>query len=178
MANQKREGKTGHGGRWPLNFDPAGVGGSVPPNGSIPLGVWGRSILEISSRQSVGRISSRITTQGEDGRMKSAIGIGTLLQILLYKSIYIGLGDTLRVSLTELLEEEIDPCRKLANLGMKASQIQQGVAPFEEKHRRYFDFQRRTGDLPTQKEGEKVDYKGVLHLDGYVFMSVSLDQLK
>ncbi|KAL8188531.1 hypothetical protein R6Q57_029819 [Mikania cordata] len=62
-------------------------------------------------------------------------------QIELYKSIYIGLGDTTRVSLTELPEEEIDPCRKLANLRMKASQLQQGVAPFEEKHRRYFDFQ-------------------------------------
>ncbi|KAJ0958379.1 putative (E)-4-hydroxy-3-methylbut-2-enyl-diphosphate synthase (ferredoxin) [Helianthus annuus] len=57
--------------------------------------------------------------EGEDGRMKSAIGIGTLLQD--------GLGDTIRVSLTEPPEEEIDPCRKLANLGMKASQILQGV---------------------------------------------------
>ncbi|KAI7740796.1 hypothetical protein M8C21_018415 [Ambrosia artemisiifolia] len=108
--------------------------------------------------------------EGEDGRMKSAIGIGTLLQD--------GLGDTIRVSLTEPPEEEIDPCRKLANLGMKASQIQQGVAPFEEKHRRYFDFQRRTGDLPVQKEGEEVDYRGVLHRDGSVLMSVTLDQLK
>nr|GEV70810.1 4-hydroxy-3-methylbut-2-en-1-yl diphosphate synthase (ferredoxin), chloroplastic [Tanacetum cinerariifolium] len=108
--------------------------------------------------------------EGEDGRMKSAIGIGTLLQD--------GLGDTIRVSLTEPPEEEIDPCRKLANLGMKASQLQQGVAPFEEKHRRYFDFQRRTGDLPVQKEGEEVDYRGVLHRDGSVLMSVTLDQLK
>ncbi|XP_009798159.2 4-hydroxy-3-methylbut-2-en-1-yl diphosphate synthase (ferredoxin), chloroplastic-like [Nicotiana tabacum] len=47
--------------------------------------------------------------EGEDGRMKSAIGIGTLLQD--------GLGDTIRVSLTEPPEEEIDPCRRLANLG-------------------------------------------------------------
>ncbi|KAF5809674.1 putative (E)-4-hydroxy-3-methylbut-2-enyl-diphosphate synthase (ferredoxin) [Helianthus annuus] len=53
--------------------------------------------------------------EGEDGRMKSAIGIGTLLQD--------GLGDTIRVSITEPPEEEIDPCRKLANLGMEASQI-------------------------------------------------------
>ncbi|KAK1409913.1 hypothetical protein QVD17_36443 [Tagetes erecta] len=108
--------------------------------------------------------------EGEDGRMKSAIGIGALLQD--------GLGDTIRVSLTEPPLEEIDPCRKLANLGMKASQIQPGLAPFEEKHRRYFDFQRRSGDLPVQKEGEEVDYRGVLHRDGSVLMSVSLDQLK
>jgi len=37
------------------------------------------------------------------------------------------LGDTIRVSLTEPPEEEIDPCRKLANLGMRASQLQKGV---------------------------------------------------
>lgn len=108
--------------------------------------------------------------EGEDGRMKSAIGIGTLLQD--------GLGDTIRVSLTEPPEEEIDPCRKLANLGMLAANLQKGVVPFEEKHRRYFDFQRRSGDLPLQKEGEEVDYRGVLHRDGSVLMSVSLDNLK
>ncbi|XP_010535603.1 PREDICTED: 4-hydroxy-3-methylbut-2-en-1-yl diphosphate synthase (ferredoxin), chloroplastic [Tarenaya hassleriana] len=108
--------------------------------------------------------------EGEDGRMKSAIGIGTLLQD--------GLGDTIRVSLTEPPEEEIDPCRRLANLGTRAAELQQGVAPFEEKHRHYFDFQRRTGQLPVQKEGEEVDYRGVLHRDGSVLMSVTLDQLK
>ncbi|XP_074285016.1 4-hydroxy-3-methylbut-2-en-1-yl diphosphate synthase (ferredoxin), chloroplastic [Silene latifolia] len=108
--------------------------------------------------------------EGEDGRMKSAIGIGTLLQD--------GLGDTIRVSLTEAPEEEIDPCRRLANLGMRAAELQQGVAPFEEKHRHYFDFQRRAGQLPTQKEGEEVDYRNVLHRDGSVLMSVSLEQLK
>ncbi|XP_020689848.1 4-hydroxy-3-methylbut-2-en-1-yl diphosphate synthase (ferredoxin), chloroplastic [Dendrobium catenatum] len=108
--------------------------------------------------------------EGEDGRMKSAIGIGTLLQD--------GLGDTIRVSLTEPPEEEIDPCRKLASLGMRAANIQKGVAPFEEKNRRYFDFQRRSGQLPVQKEGDEVDYRGVLHRDGSVLMSVSLDKLK
>lgn len=108
--------------------------------------------------------------EGEDGRMKSAIGIGTLLMD--------GLGDTIRVSLTEPPEEEIDPCRRLANLGTQAANLQRGVAPFEEKHRRYFDFQRRSGQLPLQKEGEAVDYRGVLHRDGSVLMSVSLDQLK
>eukprot|EP00249_Psilotum_nudum_P019451 c27258_g1_i2 orf=440-2713(+) len=108
--------------------------------------------------------------EGEDGRMKSAIGIGTLLQD--------GLGDTIRVSLTEPPEEEIDPCRRLANLGMQASHLERGVVPFEEKHRHYFDFQRRTGQLPVQKEGEEVDYRGVLHRDGSVLMSVSLEYLK
>ncbi len=42
---------------------------------------------------------------GEDGRIKSAIGIGTLLED--------GLGDTIRVSLTEDPELEIPVCRDL-----------------------------------------------------------------
>ena len=46
--------------------------------------------------------------EGEDGRMKSAIGIGTLLAD--------GLGDTIRVSLTEDPEYEYAPCNRLAEL--------------------------------------------------------------
>lgn len=41
--------------------------------------------------------------EGEDGRLKSAIGIGSLLMD--------GLGDTIRVSLTEDPELEMAPCR-------------------------------------------------------------------
>ncbi|KAL4304140.1 hypothetical protein GQ457_10G010950 [Hibiscus cannabinus] len=142
--------------------------------------------------------------EGEDGRMKSAIGIGTLLQlscrgpemlhnygdfknefgksgsfvdnVILY--LQDGLGDTIIVSLTEPPKEEIDPCERLVNVGMKVAELQQGVTPFEENHRHYFDFQRRSGQLPTLKEGEEVDYRGVLHRDGLVLMSISLDQLK
>ncbi len=44
---------------------------------------------------------------GEDGRIKSAIGIGTLLQD--------GIGDTIRVSLTEDPEFEIPVCKDLVN---------------------------------------------------------------
>ncbi|KAK4846756.1 hypothetical protein QYF36_021635 [Acer negundo] len=83
-----------------------------------------------------------------------------------------------RVSLAEPHEEEIDPCRRSANLGMRAADSQQGVAPFEEKHKHYFDFQRRSGQLPMQNEGEEVDYRGVMHCNGSVLMSVSLDQMK
>src|SRR6201991_3973678 len=42
---------------------------------------------------------------GEDGRIKSAVGIGTLMED--------GLGDTIRVSLTEDPELEIPVCRDL-----------------------------------------------------------------
>jgi (E)-4-hydroxy-3-methylbut-2-enyl-diphosphate synthase len=45
--------------------------------------------------------------------MKSAIGIGALLMD--------GLGDTIRVSLTEDPEYEMDPCRRLAGLGHTAA---------------------------------------------------------
>ena len=46
--------------------------------------------------------------EGEDGRVKSAIGIGSLLRD--------GLGDTIRVSLTEDPWFEIEPCKQLAKL--------------------------------------------------------------
>src|SRR3984893_6923220 len=64
--------------------------------------------------------------QGEDGRIKSAMGIGALLLD--------GLGDTIRVSLTEDAWHEIDPCKRLINLAQEYSG--KGVEPFVEKHRR------------------------------------------
>jgi (E)-4-hydroxy-3-methylbut-2-enyl-diphosphate synthase len=45
--------------------------------------------------------------EGEDGRVKSAIGIGSLLLD--------GLGDTIRISLTEDPWHEIDPCQRLVS---------------------------------------------------------------
>lgn len=50
--------------------------------------------------------------EGEDGRIKSAVGIGALLVD--------GIGDTIRVSLTEDPELEIAPCGTLAGLGERA----------------------------------------------------------
>ena len=46
--------------------------------------------------------------EGEDGRIKSAMGIGSLLLD--------GIGDTVRVSLTEDPWYEIDPCQRLIRL--------------------------------------------------------------
>ncbi len=48
---------------------------------------------------------------GEDGRIKSAIGIGSLL--------HDGIGDTIRVSLTEDSVHEIPVARKLVEVGMQ-----------------------------------------------------------
>ncbi len=73
---------------------------------------------------------------GEDGRIKSAIGIGTLLED--------GIGDTIRVSLTEDPEFEIPVCKDLVkkyttasitNAALFLENIQLPYAPFEYKRR-------------------------------------------
>ena len=58
---------------------------------------------------------------GEDGRIKSAIGIGTLLED--------GIGDTIRVSLTEDPELEIPVCRDIIKRYQSTSQQQSVVLP-------------------------------------------------
>lgn len=108
--------------------------------------------------------------EGEDGRMKSAIGIGSLLMD--------GLGDTIRVSLTEDPEFEIVPCGQLANLGTRAAKEHWGVQPFTEVHRDTHIFTRRTGRLPEQREGDQLDFRSLLHRDGSVLSYVPLEELK
>ena len=53
--------------------------------------------------------------EGEDGRIKSAIGIGALLAE--------GIGDTIRVSLSEAPEREIPVARKLVDYATKSAEI-------------------------------------------------------
>merc|ERR1719171_2353758 len=84
--------------------------------------------------------------EGEDGRMKSAIGIGTLLAD--------GLGDTIRVSLTEDPELEMEPCSRLALLGTEATDMGIGVSPFVESHRDFESFEKRKGVLPAPVKEE------------------------
>jgi (E)-4-hydroxy-3-methylbut-2-enyl-diphosphate synthase len=82
---------------------------------------------------------------GEDGRIKSAIGIGTLLED--------GLGDTIRVSLTEDPELEIPVCRDIVKRYQKSevrsqksersilphtSDLLLSYSPFEYKRRETF----------------------------------------
>jgi (E)-4-hydroxy-3-methylbut-2-enyl-diphosphate synthase len=70
---------------------------------------------------------------GEDGRIKSAVGIGTLLED--------GIGDTIRVSLTEDPELEIPVCRDIVKRyepGRTSSALVRNVdtlpySPFESK---------------------------------------------
>ena len=105
--------------------------------------------------------------EGEDGRMKSAIGIGALLLD--------GLGDTIRVSLTEDPELEMEPCSRLALIGTEASDLEIGVDPFEEEHRDFTSFEKRKGALPEAKdEASPLDASKFLHRDGSVHSVVDL----
>lgn len=82
---------------------------------------------------------------GEDGRIKSAVGIGTLLED--------GLGDTIRVSLTEAPEAEIPVAQKLIaqyideNHKVKLPEnLDTPYDPFEHKRRHSVDIQNIGGE--------------------------------
>ena len=109
--------------------------------------------------------------EGEDGRMKSAIGIGTLLAD--------GLGDTVRVSLTEDPEFEYEPCNRLAEIAESRwaatnpdAAARQAAVPAYVDTRDITSFSRRQGELPAQKEGDEVDVRGFANRDGSVFSVV------
>ncbi len=74
---------------------------------------------------------------GEDGRIKSAIGIGTLLED--------GIGDTIRVSLTEDPELEIPVCKDLVKryAGLKLTEKYSGVPLLEKLPYNPFEYKRR-----------------------------------
>jgi (E)-4-hydroxy-3-methylbut-2-enyl-diphosphate synthase len=90
--------------------------------------------------------------EGEDGRIKSAMGIGSLLLD--------GIGDTIRVSLTEDAWNEMDPCKRLITFA--CGHEGKGVDPFEEYHRHIEVIQRRSVVLPKNM---------ALHRDGTVIVS-------
>ncbi len=92
---------------------------------------------------------------GEDGRVKSSVGTGSLLLD--------GIGDTIRVSLTEDPWLEIDPCQRLVNY-FETYEKQTGIEKFEESFRDITDIKRRETSL---KESAP------LHRDGSVFVSTS-----
>merc|ERR1719313_1181599 len=105
--------------------------------------------------------------------MKSAIGIGTLLAD--------GLGDTIRVSLTEDPELEYAPCNRLAELaeatlGEQARESQKSVPTYVD-HRDVTLFTRQRGRLPAQREGDSLDYRGLLHRDGSVLSALPIAEL-
>ena len=85
---------------------------------------------------------------GEDGRVKSAIGIGSLLLD--------GIGDTIRVSLTEDPWDEIDPCKRLVQLASHS--FYKGLEPFK-------------------WEGKEKKKGTLLHPDGSVILSIESEDL-
>lgn len=92
--------------------------------------------------------------EGEDGRIKSAMGIGSLLLD--------GIGDTIRVSLTEDAWNEIDPCKRL--IALAKSYEGRGVGPFTETHRNIETIQKRPVTMPKNV---------AMHRDGTVIVKVS-----
>jgi (E)-4-hydroxy-3-methylbut-2-enyl-diphosphate synthase len=90
--------------------------------------------------------------EGEDGRIKSSIGIGSLLLD--------GLGDTIRFSLTEDPWEEIAPCKKL--LQFTESLQGKGTLPFEEFLR---------------EEKREVSIEAPLHKNGSVILKITPEDL-
>jgi (E)-4-hydroxy-3-methylbut-2-enyl-diphosphate synthase len=97
--------------------------------------------------------------EGEDGRIKSAMGIGALLLD--------GIGDTIRVSLTEDPWQEIDPCKRLVQFAK--SYENQGVAPFTESHRHIQEIKRRTVTFPTNVS---------MHRSGTVMLTASSQDMQ
>lgn len=96
--------------------------------------------------------------EGEDGRIKSAVGIGALLLD--------GIGDTIRVSLTEDPWAEIDPCQRLIRCAQNAEG--KGIASFIESYRDISAISRRKVQLRDQS---------TLHRDGTVILPISQEQL-
>ena len=89
---------------------------------------------------------------GEDGRIKSAMGMGSLLLD--------GIGDTIRVSLTEDPWYEIDPCQRLVKYAEQAEG--KGIAPFDEHYRNFNQIERRPVQLSKTVS---------MHRDGSVYLN-------
>lgn len=109
--------------------------------------------------------------EGEDGRMKSAIGIGTLLAD--------GVGDTIRVSLTEDPEFEYEPCNRLAEIAENRLATHPEAAARQAATKTFIDtrdittFARRKGAILENSEDESVDASGFLCPDGSVISMVT-----
>lgn len=94
--------------------------------------------------------------QGEDGRIKSSIGMGSLLLD--------GIGDTIRVSLTEDPWEEIDPCKRLVSWA-RAKSYKKGTF-FSQKERDLYSWE-KSPSLITPP----------LHPDGSVLIKISREEI-
>ncbi len=92
--------------------------------------------------------------EGEDGRVKSAMGIGSLLLD--------GIGDTIRVSLTEDPWYEIDPCQRLI-----------AFAKYYEEQKPFYSFTERHRSIEREKRSSTFPKNIGLHRDGTVIVSAT-----
>lgn len=86
--------------------------------------------------------------EGEDGRVKSAMGIGSLLLD--------GIGDTIRISLTEDPWKEVDPCKRLVSFAQSYPIVSAPIA--------------------SSREGIKNIHP--LHRDGSVVLTLSYEEVE
>jgi len=86
--------------------------------------------------------------EGEDGRIKSAVGIGTLLED--------GLGDTVRVSLTEEPEFEIPVAQALVERYSKRAEKQQSIPEYNDYPIDPFQYFKRESNTALNIGGENV----------------------
>jgi (E)-4-hydroxy-3-methylbut-2-enyl-diphosphate synthase len=93
--------------------------------------------------------------EGEDGRVKSALGIGSLLLD--------GIGDTIRVSLTEDPWIEVDPCRRIVKL---TESYQKYKKDLQCSNTKCFSFSSR-----------KVESQAPLHFSGSVIVKIEDNDL-
>ncbi len=101
--------------------------------------------------------------EGEDGRIRSAVGIGTLL--------IDGIGDTIRVSLTEKPENEIPFAKKLVDVITSRKGHEKIDAPsFAQINP--FEFERRYG-RPVRKIGNRRPPVVIASLNGNEILEVS-----
>jgi (E)-4-hydroxy-3-methylbut-2-enyl-diphosphate synthase len=86
---------------------------------------------------------------GEDGRIKSAIGIGTLLED--------GIGDTIRVSLTEDPELEIPVCRDIVKrYNGRANETHSTITPIDTLNYNPFEYKKRSTKVVANIGGNNV----------------------
>lgn len=85
---------------------------------------------------------------GEDGRIKSAIGIGTLLED--------GIGDTIRVSLTEDPEFEIPVCLDIVNRYRSRTSMEPAEPEIDSLPYSPFEYNRRSSRTCLQMGGQAV----------------------
>jgi (E)-4-hydroxy-3-methylbut-2-enyl-diphosphate synthase len=104
---------------------------------------------------------------GEDGRIKSAIGIGTLLED--------GIGDTIRVSLTEDPEFEIPVCRDIVSRYRNREEKQRPVPSIEKLPYDPFNYKRRETIRVSNVGGKQVPIVVADMLDKHTIAAADLD---